>query len=348
MITLEQEKLIFIISQPRAGSTLLQRILGNHSQVHTVAEPWIMLPAVYALRDRGYEAEYNSAISTRAIDLFLKELPNGREDFYNGIRLMYQHIYGKALQSTTKSYFLDKTPRYYYIIPELYSIFPDAKFILLIRNPLDVLNSILNTWVKDNWFAVSKYRDDLIKAPFLILEGKRELRDKLYILKYEQLITDSENTIQDLCNYIGISFEPKMIDYNNNKIKEFKLGDPKSVYQYKKPNASNTNKWIDNAKKPQLWRVFKEYLELIEENTFNELGYSYRDCNQKIMENSPAKSSLYFTVPFSWLIKKPEDVRQFSCEKLFRSYFHKRHRFKQLVDEKGYSKTLLHIINKII
>jgi len=49
--------LIFILSLPRSGSTLLQRILGGHSQVHTVAEPWLMLNPLYALRETGIEAE---------------------------------------------------------------------------------------------------------------------------------------------------------------------------------------------------------------------------------------------------------------------------------------------------
>ena len=103
---------------------------------------------------------------------------------------MYQHIYGQVLEPTRKTYFLDNTPRYYYIISELYSIFPNAKFIFLFRNPLDVVNSILNTWVKDDWYALSQYRDDLIKAPHLLQKGKIELGDSVYVIKYEKLITE--------------------------------------------------------------------------------------------------------------------------------------------------------------
>ena len=54
------ENLIFIISQPRAGSTLLQRILGGHPEIHTAAEPWIMLHPLYALKSKGCSAEYNA------------------------------------------------------------------------------------------------------------------------------------------------------------------------------------------------------------------------------------------------------------------------------------------------
>src|SRR6516165_4829830 len=52
--------LIFLFSQPRAGSTLLQRILGRHPDIHTVAEPWIMLPSFYVMRPDRCEAEYTT------------------------------------------------------------------------------------------------------------------------------------------------------------------------------------------------------------------------------------------------------------------------------------------------
>lgn len=333
MIILEESKLIFIISQPRAGSTLLQRILGNHSQIHTVAEPWIMLPTVYALRDQGYEAEYDSKISSRAIKLFLQKLPNSEEDFYHGIRLMYQFIYGQVLQNSEKSHFLDKTPRYYYIISELYSIFPNAKFILLVRNPLDVFNSILDTWVKDNWYALYRYRDDLLKAPNFLLKGKKKLGEKAYIVKYEKLVSETENTINLLCNYIGVDYEPEIANYNCRKIDKFELGDPKNVYKYKQTNSSSLDKWANNLQNPQTWRLFKEYLEEIGEDTLDDLGYSYQKYYQIITQNAPSKLSVYFTKPLHWLIRKPKDVRHWSFEWLFRIYFCNYRNLKQIFDK---------------
>ena len=38
-----EKNLIFIISPPRSGSTLLQRILNNSSEIETTSEPWFLL-----------------------------------------------------------------------------------------------------------------------------------------------------------------------------------------------------------------------------------------------------------------------------------------------------------------
>ena len=44
------QHLIFLISLPRSGSTLLQRIIGGHKDIHTTAEPWLMLHPFHALK----------------------------------------------------------------------------------------------------------------------------------------------------------------------------------------------------------------------------------------------------------------------------------------------------------
>jgi len=65
------EDLIFIISQPRSGSTLLQRILGGHPEIQTSAETWLLLHPTYAFRDSGIETEYDSRFSAQGVEEFL-------------------------------------------------------------------------------------------------------------------------------------------------------------------------------------------------------------------------------------------------------------------------------------
>jgi len=51
------KNLIFLISQPRSGSTLLQRVTGSHSEIQTESEPRIMLHPRYALKHEGLTME---------------------------------------------------------------------------------------------------------------------------------------------------------------------------------------------------------------------------------------------------------------------------------------------------
>ena len=76
------EQIIFLISQPRSGSTLLQAILGGHPDIHTCSEPWIALPFIYALKEEGSEFDFNSKTSKVAIKAFFNESAID-EEFYN-------------------------------------------------------------------------------------------------------------------------------------------------------------------------------------------------------------------------------------------------------------------------
>ena len=100
---------VFIFSMPRAGSTLAQRILASNELVSTSAEPWLMLPQLYALREAGAFAEYKHKFSTRAIHDFIELLPRKKDDYDDCLRQFMLELYGKAAKPGAK-YFLDKTP----------------------------------------------------------------------------------------------------------------------------------------------------------------------------------------------------------------------------------------------
>src|SRR5262249_40497787 len=145
------ENLIFAISQPRAGSTLLQRILAAHPSIFATAEPWLMLHPLYALRAQGHTADYNAEWARAALKDFCDNLEGGEQAYLEALRGMGVSLYNQALQRSGRPCFLDKTPRYYQICPELRRTFPEAKFILLLRNPLAVLSSILTSWIHEDW-----------------------------------------------------------------------------------------------------------------------------------------------------------------------------------------------------
>src|SRR5690349_16987156 len=128
--------LIFIISQPRSGSTLLQRVLAGHPDVHTSAETWLMLHPVYAKKRGGLEAEYNEQWAADAVAEFLAYYTEGPGVYDDAIREWARVLYGHALERSGKRFFVDKTPRYYYIVDDLVRLFPQAKFVFLLRNPM--------------------------------------------------------------------------------------------------------------------------------------------------------------------------------------------------------------------
>lgn len=303
------EKLIFLISQPRAGSTMLQRVLASHPDIHTMAEPWLMLHPLYALRSTGITAEYDARLAASALQDFIRKLPTGENDYLESIRLMYGHLYDRALASSGKTFFLDKTPRYYFIIGELHRLFPRSNLIILLRNPLAVLCSILNTWVKGNWPLLRNYKHDLVFGPRLLLDGIQLLGENAISVCYEQFVGTPEQEVERLCGRIGINFRSEMVEYGRQDLPRWRLGDPDAVYQRSSPDAQNADKWKVLMKDPQVWRLVNDYLRLLGPNTINQMGYSYSELEQLVETYRPAWRHRRLTIPLSWLIGNPVEDR---------------------------------------
>ena len=306
----------FIACQPRSGSTMLQRIIGAHSRVHTVSEPWLMLHPLYALREEGIQTEYGAGLAREALGSLFDELPNGRQDYIDGVRGMYQALYGKLLEPTDATLFLDKTPRYYLILPELKEVFPEAQYILLVRNPLSVFTSILRTWVKSNWLAVSKFTQDLLDAPEQIRDANGDGEEGAILTRYEDLVQHPESEVPKVCDHLQIDFEPAMIRYGGSEKKKWKFGDPESVYKHESPQTSSLEKWTQ-PKNAQEWRLLWDYAQLLGPDVFDAFGYAFRDCVQKLEKVKPSDRDLRYTVSLEYLLEeKSEGSKRWSRHRL--------------------------------
>ena len=113
-----EEHLVFVISPPRAGSTLLQRMLGAHQDISTHPEPHLITPLAYlGYHDRVDAAPFDHINAAQAVQSFVSELPKGEEDYLDALRAYCNTLYGRALETTQKRYFLDKTPAYALVLP---------------------------------------------------------------------------------------------------------------------------------------------------------------------------------------------------------------------------------------
>lgn len=308
------DNLIFLISQPRSGSTLSQKILGNHPSIFTTSEPWLMLSPIYARRNRGITATYNSSLYKVAVDGFVESLPNGEDVYNESIRKMYNHLYGSALKGSSKNFFLDKTPRYYSIIPELKSIFPKAKFLILLRNPLAILASILNSWIKNDWLDLKDYKNDLFEAPRYLIEGIDLLQNDCHVFRYEELLRSPSDEIYKICQFLDIDFDDSLLNYQSHA---WELGDHKTVDQKNFPDSNHLNKWIEQLSDPQAWRVMNDYLEALGEESIDKLGYSFTDIQRKILENRPSKVRTTLTLPLMFFLKERDERKSIEYEYFF-------------------------------
>lgn len=306
---------IFLISQPRAGSTLLQRMLHEHSKIATVGEPWFLLPALnddFELKV-GRKVNYDKKLANLAIKEFISNnsKKNHRVKMYLNL---YRSISSEITINQSKTFFLDKTPRYYHIIDEIIEAFPGAKIIILTRNPLDIFNSILNTWVKKEYGLLAKFKEDLLQAPKLL--SKRINHPNIYHIKYEDLITDQKNELFKLCNYLNIDFEEELMQIESSK--SWLFGDP-NMNDLKSIDITKKNKWLDDLT-PQKWRFFNDYIFRQEAKFHNNLGYEIENYKFLLKKNKPNVFNLLFTIKLNFYFSTFSSLFLYPLQKKLRRY----------------------------
>jgi hypothetical protein len=267
-----------------------------------------MLHPLYAMKKTGIETEYSSDLALNALSDFLGQIENGPAVYREKLRQMYGSLYESLLKPTGKKYYLDKTPRYYFIINELYELFPGAKFIILFRNPLAVLTSIIESWTKMDWHRLSEYKDDLLSAPDYLLDGLKRLGEASCKLQYENILIEPEGQIKKACNFIGIKFDKTIIEYGNIGLPKWKYGDQKTVYEKTKPDDLYSDKWIQSLSNPQAWRAAREYLDYIGEDRINKMGYSFKNLDAVLAKNKPKVDIDKDTVGLSLLLDNTRDL----------------------------------------
>lgn len=275
---------LFLLSLPRSGSTLVQRVLASHEEISTAPEPWILLPQLYAMREGGAYAEYGQVPSSRAIREFADGLPGGREAYLEELRSFALGLYRRASDGRGR-YFLDKTPRYHFIAEELHALFPDARFIYLWRNPLAIVASISETWGEGRW-TVDRWHTDLFDGLINLTDAFEAHADRVCSVRYEDLVTDPANAWPPLFDYLGLDFDPGFLTSFTGVPLEARMGDATGKKRYGALSTESLERWKRTLDGPVRKRWCRNYLATIGERRLALMGYDQGELLRSLDETA--------------------------------------------------------------
>jgi len=255
----------------------------THSKISSIAEPNILLPLVFATKLKGVLANYSHWVTYYGIRDIINNLPNKQEDYFKFVREFADKIYN-GVSDISDGYFLDKTARYYFIIPEIVKIFPDAKFIFLFRNPVQVYASILLSWSKNRFYLSQKDRFyvDLKEGIDLISQGYEMLKDRSLAIQYEKFVIDPETHLKLIVNYLELEYEGNMLkSFSDQDLKGGNI-DPTGIKLYKQVETKTLDKWktVFNSRYRKF--VLKKYIGNLDERTLSVQGYDKASILQEI------------------------------------------------------------------
>jgi len=241
----------FIVGCGRSGTTLLRVILLGHSRLNISPETHFIRGLVddFPLRSTLLPEQVAAVVDVmvahprwRAMgmpaDLFRDSAMALRQPLMADVlNLVYQHHAREAGKVRSG----DKTPDYVRYIPQLLEIYPDAKFIHLIRDGHDVAMSYATVgWgqayqgERFEWSQAVRSGLTYRRAPFA---------DRILEVRYEDMVRDLEGSVRRICAFLGETFEPEMLDWHSRIELLFPGEDPnlhRKLYQPLMADAVST------------------------------------------------------------------------------------------------------------
>ncbi len=204
---------LFVVGMWRSGTSLLYALLNQNPRIGLMYEcdmltlsPLFLIPRKSSWWLNKVDA-WNGALSRHKIDAAcidpnITDLPNA----FRAVAQQYAAHKGATVWGC-------KSPTYYDCMNQFADWYPQAKFIVIWRDPADVCRSIVRAAAKSPWFArpgmdlraILGYRRMKQEADELVRRGAA-----VYQLHYDDLVREPESTLRSLCSFIGIPFDPKM------------------------------------------------------------------------------------------------------------------------------------------
>jgi hypothetical protein len=316
-------QIVFLISLPRSGSTLLQKVLATRPEIASTGEPWICLPLAFLDRDQGMEAIYDQRNAAKGIREMIENLPGGRRTYIAHLRRFCLDLFQELAHD--KPIFVDKDPRYYLIQDFLVEVFPEAKFIFLFRNPLDVMCSMMSTWL-ENLLLLHAYHIDLYEGVRSMSRGSLVYADRSINVHYEHLVQDPQREVRRVCEFLGVTYDDEMLV--KYKAVEFggSMGDPTGIRRYEGVSVDSVNVWPQKMNNLYRIRFAREYLTALGDDVlapwqFSRSEFELTVSRMRIHFRGSVKDMAYRHASDLWRMISGTRIRHMLRERRHREIF---------------------------
>ncbi len=271
---------IQIIGTQRSGSNLLRVILDQSEEISSPHPPHVLTTFVPLLdlynltTEEGYKLLVSDVVDFVEANpvpwdgVVLDKEQLFKEATTHSIFELNKLICRQAAVSKNASYWCCKSMTNFLYAEEIEKAEPGLKYIFLYRDGRDVALSFKKAIVgeKNTYFLAKQWKRD---QDACIALSERLPKSRFFSLNYETLITKPEETIKELCLFLGIEYSAEMMNFYTSKTSKLAANAGEMWSNLEKPiMTDNTNKFLKEFTKEDL-----EIFELVAGDTLKKLGY---------------------------------------------------------------------------
>lgn len=291
----------FIGNCPRSGSTLLAKILNEHSEVKVPDETGLLfkflgisrkyrVPGKPGHYQQVYQADDNGVNQMLHHQRNISDL----DDLLTYFSKYYVNNYSKTFTG-------EKTPNNWYFFESLLKETSQSKLLFIMRNPYSVVNSFKK--YQQPWFPFRKTPNAVrlgtvlptlvwLKAFEHFKQVKKDPRTKL--IYYEALTQHPEATLRSVCNFVGLSFESDMLLFYQNPGVKKKVG-RSNDYQAPRENLTQSISSEFAVNTDHLDRKDLQLVNFIAGKTMDQNSYK-KDYNERLSFATYVTFSFYYGI----------------------------------------------------
>lgn len=287
---------IFVNGVQRSGTTLVIRMLSRSNEVKFFPRETHLFPLLWSLGDQT-----KSFADAHAFSKFVKEnfpkVNNGWTEELPYLEEICQHIIEKNFVPASTIDALDflltnwqekfpeahvgeKTPAHIYYAEEIFKKYPNAMFIITVRDPRAIALSEM-VKLSENKRSHSKFNlfSFIVRWASAHALAKRWVKkygtERIKYLLYEDIVRHPEETVRSICSFVGVDFQQEMLEVGvvNSSFKDKEQTD-------KKFNTENLDRWKTGLDENQV-AVIQHHLG----DSMKELGYEVIPANTSHMKN---------------------------------------------------------------
>lgn len=271
----------FIVGIGRSGTTLLRLMFHSHPNISIPYESHFITDYYQKLDDYG-DLNIDDNLRKLLSDIFDEELLKQWDHEFTVDDLIpkieqrelgsvFRAIYSDYTKAKGKDRWGDKSDYLdrMHIINEL---FPDAKFIHIIRDGRDVANSVLKLpWgPKDIIQAAEWWHIHLVLGRRMgAMLGKSRYTE----VTYENLVSDTEHELTRLCEFIGVDYSEEMLSYYKKHTRSIPDSRKNQHYNADSPPKKDRVAAWKKEMSPTYISIFNHYAS----HSLNECGYEVPD-----------------------------------------------------------------------
>lgn len=248
----------------RSGTTLFRRLIDSHSRIHCG-------PEVKFFED--YFGNYIHDVLAHKRFFRTAHLLGIDDDLFRIFGNAFVDIHRCAAKKNKKKRWADKNPENLMYLKEWHSLLRGRFiFVHLVRHPLDALASLIEVGFP---LTVPESFEDKVQLYEKFIKNALDYSDsypeRCFVIRYEDLVRNTEEVLIDFMKKIGEEFENNMLTEYLDDERRNGIEDPK-VLKRTNIDDSSIGRWVNEFNSQQI-----EYAKEKLEHHFYAFGYKHSD-----------------------------------------------------------------------